>query len=182
MNMESGRVEYKVTLNDKFEREAVAFLNSNEGGCIYIGIDDTGNVIGISDADSMQLKIIDRIKNNILPHTLGLFDVVLEERDYKNIIKIIISSGVEKPYYILGDTEICNPHAGLFRAIHRCSSVKYIRVFAFLAPWLARKILDVRIANFGVCEYNNFFCLSSLIIFLFIQFGIFIKRRFFHAE
>ena len=100
MNTESNRIEYKAMLTDKFEREVVAFLNSNEGGYIYIGVDDTGNVIGISDIDSMQLKIIDRIKNNILPHTLGLFDVVVEESDHKNIIKIIISSGIEKPYYL----------------------------------------------------------------------------------
>ena len=98
--VESNRIEYKSTLNDKLEREVVAFLNYHEGGMIYIGIDDAGNTVGINDADDVQLKIVDRIKNNILPHTLGLFDVVLESRDDKTVIKIVISSGNEKPYYI----------------------------------------------------------------------------------
>lgn len=39
-------------------------------------------------------------KNNILPSTLGLFDIVTEEIDNISVIKILISSGLEKPYYI----------------------------------------------------------------------------------
>ncbi len=100
MSIESNRIEYKLILTDKFEKEIVAFLNYHEGGIIYIGIDKNAKVIGVEDADQLQLKIIDRIKNNILPNSLGLFDVVLENREDKPIIKIIVSSGTEKPYYI----------------------------------------------------------------------------------
>ena len=98
MNMETNRIEYKSTLTDKLEREVVAFLNYHEGGNIHIGIDDNGNAVGVEGIDSTQLKIIDRIKNNILPSTLGLFDVVAEDVSGKNTINIIISSGSEKPY------------------------------------------------------------------------------------
>ena len=70
------------------------------GGILYIGVDDNGKPIGVSDVDSMQLKIADRIKNNILPSTLGLFDIVTEEIENISVIKILISSGLEKPYYI----------------------------------------------------------------------------------
>ena len=66
MLRESNRIELKATLNDKLEKEIVAFLNNREGGILYIGIDDKGNPIENSDTDSMQLKIADRIKNNIL--------------------------------------------------------------------------------------------------------------------
>lgn len=52
------------------------------------------------DIDSTQLKIADRIKNNILPSTLGLFDIVTEDIENIPVTKIIISSGLEKPYYI----------------------------------------------------------------------------------
>ena len=44
--------------------------------------------------------IKDRIKNNIQPSTLGLFDVTMETIDNKEVIKVIISSGTEKPYYL----------------------------------------------------------------------------------
>ena len=100
MNVENNRVEYKRQLTDNFEREAVAFFNYHEGGEIYIGIDDDGNVVGLSDVDKVQLKIIDRLKNNILPSTLGLFDVIVENLYDKFIIKITLSSGPEKPYYL----------------------------------------------------------------------------------
>ncbi len=69
MLQESSRVEFKVTLNDKLEKEIVAFLNNREGGMLYIGIDDEGCPIANPDIDSMQLKIADRIKDNILPST-----------------------------------------------------------------------------------------------------------------
>ena len=100
MGVESSRIEYKSSLNEKLERSVVAFLNYNEGGIIYIGIDDRGNAVGVDDIDNVQLKIIDRIRNNISPSTLGLFDVAVESLEEKLIVKIIISSGTEKPYYI----------------------------------------------------------------------------------
>ena len=102
MFQESNRIELKATLNDKLEKEIVAFLNNREGGILYIGIDDKGNPVKNSDLDSMQLKIADRIKNNILPSTLGLFDILIEHIESIAVIKIIISSGLEKPYYIKG--------------------------------------------------------------------------------
>lgn len=100
MFQESNRIELKATLNDKLEKEIVAFLNNREGGILYIGIDDKGNPVKNSDLDSMQLKIADRIKNNILPSTLGLFDIAIEYVDNIPITKIIVSSGLEKSYYI----------------------------------------------------------------------------------
>ena len=49
MNIENNRIEYKAQLTDGFEREVVAFLNYHEGGVIYIGIGDVGNIIGAAD-------------------------------------------------------------------------------------------------------------------------------------
>ena len=98
--IESNRVEFKRELNDSLEKEVVGFLNYSEGGEIYIGIADDGTVIGIENADDLQKRIVDRIKNNIFPSTMGLFDVITTDIDGQDIIKIIISSGPDKPYYI----------------------------------------------------------------------------------
>jgi len=100
MKPETNRIEYKQQLTDDLEKEVIAFLNYHEGGLIYLGIDKLGKVVCISDADAVQLKIKDRLKNNILPSCLGLFDIILEEQDDKEIIKIIVASGPEKPYYL----------------------------------------------------------------------------------
>jgi len=78
MLSESNRIEFKERLNDDIEKEVVAFLNYLGGGIIYLGINKKGEVIGIKDADAIQLKIKDRLKNNITPSCLGLFDIVLE--------------------------------------------------------------------------------------------------------
>lgn len=67
---------------------------------MYIGIDKTGKVICVSDIDSDMLKIKDRLKNNIMPSCMGLFDVVAESIDFKDVIKVTFASGTEKPYYI----------------------------------------------------------------------------------
>ncbi len=85
---------------DTLEKEVVAFLNSAKGGDIYIGVEDDGTIAGVANPDKLQLAIIDRIKNNILPTTLGFFDVVRQEIDGKSVIKVIVTRGLEKPYYL----------------------------------------------------------------------------------
>ena len=99
--METNRIEYKLELTKDLdlEKEVIAFLNYIEGGVIYIGIDKNGEILGISDMDGDMLKIKDRIKHNISPSAMGLFDVVSEVVDGKEIIKIIVASGSEKPYF-----------------------------------------------------------------------------------
>jgi len=97
---ETNRIEYKQELTDSLEKEVIAFLNYKEGGVIYIGIDKAGKTIGVSDSDGDQLKIKDRLKHNISPSCLGLFDVISEHKDGLDIIKIIIASGSEKPYFL----------------------------------------------------------------------------------
>lgn len=49
---------------------------------------------------TVEDKIADRIKNNILPSTLGLFDIVTDAIDGISVTNIIVSSGLEKPYYV----------------------------------------------------------------------------------
>lgn len=100
MIKESYRIELKLTLTDTLEKEVIAFLNSREGGLIYIGIADDGTVKGVGKTDTLQLQIKDRLKNNIHPMCLGLFDIIGEEMDAKEVIKIIVASGPEKPYYL----------------------------------------------------------------------------------
>ncbi|QZT35926.1 ATP-binding protein [Halosquirtibacter xylanolyticus] len=97
---ESNRVELKEKLTDSLEKEVVAFLNYREGGQIYIGIADDGMTFGVDSADSEMLKIKDRLRNNISPSCLGLFDIIREPIDGKDVIKLNIASGSDKPYYL----------------------------------------------------------------------------------
>ena len=90
--IESNRIEFKRELTKELdiEKEVVAFLNYKEGGIIYIGVDNNGNVIGVKDIDGDILKIKDRIRNGISPSPMGLFDVTVEKIDEIDVIKIFV--------------------------------------------------------------------------------------------
>jgi len=107
--MEEGlTLEFKKELAEGLEKEVVAFLNTQggnttflntQGGNILIGADD-GTILGLDDAKSLSLIVIDRIKNNIQPATLGLFNVEVKQAESKSYIRVIVAQGLEKPYYI----------------------------------------------------------------------------------
>jgi predicted HTH transcriptional regulator len=100
--LEDKRNEFKIKLTDNLEKEVIAFLNT-DGGNIFIGIDDKGNISGnLVNIDLLQRTIKDRIKDNIMPSTLGLFDVVVNEKNKKRYIQIIVAKGTERPYYLRG--------------------------------------------------------------------------------
>ena len=95
---ETETIEFKERLNDKFEKEVVGFLNTTRGGTLYIGVDDDGKPVGVDDIDAVELQIKDRIKNNISPSALGLFEIVTPPSS--DHIQIIVSGGNQRPYYI----------------------------------------------------------------------------------
>lgn len=90
--MESNRIEFKRELTDGLEKEVVAFLNYHDGGVIFLGIDKDGTVYGVPDCDAVQLAIKDRLKNNIQPSALGLFDVIRDTSDGEDVITLAINS------------------------------------------------------------------------------------------
>ena len=97
---ETHQVEYKQVLTDGLEKEVVAFLNYGSGGKIVLGIDKHQNIVGLQDVDSDALKIKDRLKHNISPSILGLFDIQISQQEGKDLITIIVAGGPEKPYFI----------------------------------------------------------------------------------
>lgn len=92
--------EFKAILNDKLEKEVVSFLNA-DGGNIYIGVKDNGEIVGINDdLDKIQLDVKNRIRSNIEPMTLGLFDIKVKSYDSKKYIHLTVAGGNARPYYI----------------------------------------------------------------------------------
>lgn len=99
--IETNRIEFKrqLTRDLDIEKEVVAFLNYREGGIIYIGIDDDGRPVENANLDNDILSIKNRLRDNILPSPMGLFDVTIERIEDIPVIRVFVSSGSEKPYY-----------------------------------------------------------------------------------
>lgn len=101
--IEDSRNEFKIKLPDDLEETVISFLNSKDGGNIYIGVDDNGKVLGLkNNLDLLQRKIKDLIVSNIEPSVLGLFDIEILEKDNKKYIHITVARGTERPYHIKG--------------------------------------------------------------------------------
>ena len=101
--IENSRIEFKIKLVDDLEESVIGFLNSKDGGIIYLGVNDDGKVVGLNNnLDLLQRKIKDRIISNIKPSVLGLFDLEVLESDNKKYLKITVARGLEKPYYLKG--------------------------------------------------------------------------------
>lgn len=101
--VEDSRNEFKIKLTEDFEETVIGFLNSKDGGNIYIGVLDNGEICGLTNnLDILQRKIKDRIISNIEPSVLGLFDIEILENSNKKYIHITIARGNEKPYYLKG--------------------------------------------------------------------------------
>lgn len=82
---ESHNIEYKETWRDEYLKWVCGFANA-QGGKIYIGIDDKGNVVGIDN----YKKLLEDIPNKIIS-LLGLVaDVNLLEKEGKNYIEITV--------------------------------------------------------------------------------------------
>lgn len=93
---ESEKVEFKLQVTDDLYKEVIAFANAN-GGTIYVGIDDDGNVVGVNDIDEVSNRITNGIRDAIHPDITMFVKYTLQE---DNVIRINISEGTYKPYYL----------------------------------------------------------------------------------
>lgn len=98
---ETNRIEHKEKLTKELdiEKEVIAFLNYASGGALIFGINKTGKIVGIADIDDTMLRIKDRLKTNIQPSCMGLFDISVIEQESKQLVKVTVASGSEKPYF-----------------------------------------------------------------------------------
>ena len=90
---ETRTLEFKETITNSFLKTVSAFSNY-DGGTIIFGIDDDGNVKGLSDAKQSCLDIENKINDSISPQP----DYTLEIQNNEQTIKLAVKSGLQKPY------------------------------------------------------------------------------------
>ncbi|WP_312061213.1 RNA-binding domain-containing protein [Anaerotignum sp.] len=96
---ESETVELKEIYTSDLKKEIVAFANTN-GGIIYIGVQDRGHIIGVDNADFVMQQISNSIRDSIRPDVSMFVNIRLLQEDKKFFIKVTVSQGTKKPYYL----------------------------------------------------------------------------------
>ncbi len=96
MQYENERIEYKSQMIDDIYKEVIAFANT-DGGIIYIGIDDQGNLTGIDNVDETYTRLTNGIRDAIQPDVTMFIRYILQEN---KVIRIEVGEGSYKPYYL----------------------------------------------------------------------------------
>ncbi len=119
---ESQNIEYKSSWHDDYLDWICGFANA-QGGKIYIGKDDNGNVIGVADYKELMEKIPNKIKNQ-----LGITaEVNLLQEDGKHFIEIVV-----QPYSV--------PISLRGRYFYRSGSVRQELTGAALNEFMLKRI------------------------------------------
>lgn len=97
-NGENSKIEFKGGdfHPDSLAKEIVSFSNLS-GGMILIGIDDSGNIEGITDRQTEE-RVINICRNNVVPSVIPEIETIVTED--KKILVIVIEKGKFKPYKV----------------------------------------------------------------------------------
>ena len=102
---ETQNIEFKRQWRDDFLAELCGFANA-QGGTLYIGVDDKGNVVGIENAKQLLEKL-----PNLINQTMGLLATInLLTEDGKEYLSVSVSAAEQpvsyrgKYYYRSGTT------------------------------------------------------------------------------
>ena len=96
MNYETENIEFKSQFTPEIYKEVIAFANT-DGGIIYVGIDDNGQVIGLENVDEEYTKITNGIRDAIMPDVTMFVKFRIQEN---HVVSISVNEGSTKPYYL----------------------------------------------------------------------------------
>ena len=64
MKFKTENIEFKAQVTDELYKEVIAFANT-DGGTIYIGIDNEGNITELDNVDDVYTRITNGIRDAI---------------------------------------------------------------------------------------------------------------------
>ena len=99
MLYESETVELKEIYTSDLRKEIVAFANTN-GGVIYVGVQDSGEIAGLDNADFVMQQISNSLRDSIRPDISMFTKIELLKEESKFYVKLIVNQGTKKPYYL----------------------------------------------------------------------------------
>ena len=98
MNFETENIEFKSQFTEEIYKEVIAFANT-DGGVVYVGIDNDGNAVGLTDVDKEYARITNGIRDAIMPDVTMFVRFTVQDN---KVVRITVSEGTNKPYYLKG--------------------------------------------------------------------------------
>lgn len=96
---ETEIIELKGIVTDDIKKEIIAFANTS-GGTIYVGIENNGNIVGVSSADKTIQQISNMVRDAIKPDVTMFVHYDTIKANDKTVVKIDIQRGTQRPYYL----------------------------------------------------------------------------------
>ncbi len=96
MNFETENIEFKAQFTEEIYKEVIAFANT-DGGTVYVGIDNEGNAVGLTDVDKEYTRITNGIRDAIMPDVTMFVSFTVQDN---KVIRITVIEGTNKPYYL----------------------------------------------------------------------------------
>ncbi len=101
---ETTTYDKKLILEEKKPKswlKSVSAFANGKGGILFFGIANDDTLVGLTDTQTISEKISEIIKMRMDP--IPQTDLEIREEDGKQFIILRVSSGVETPYYYVGD-------------------------------------------------------------------------------
>ena len=99
--MESKVMEYKREYTEDIRYAVIAFANT-DGGEILIGVEDSGEVCGVSDPDGTLLRLGNMLRDAIRPDVTLFTEGTIKEMEGKAVVSVSVQRGTARPYYLAG--------------------------------------------------------------------------------
>lgn len=97
--VESSVIEFKREWNRSALNTVMAFANGM-GGSLYIGIEDNGDPCGIDDTDGVQLKVVNALRDSVVPDIMGCISVAVEDVQGRAVVHVTVAPGPNRPYFL----------------------------------------------------------------------------------
>lgn len=96
---ESEFTELKEVYVEDIRKEIIAFANTN-GGTLYVGVKDSGEIIGVDNIDDLMLRISNGCRDAIKPDITMFLAYETVEADGKKVLAVRVQRGTSRPYYL----------------------------------------------------------------------------------
>lgn len=96
---ESETIELKEIITPDIKKEVIAFANCG-GGTLYVGVTDSGEVVGVDNSDETLQQLGNMIRDAIKPDITMFIHYDMLEQEGRRIISVSVQRGTNRPYYL----------------------------------------------------------------------------------